>query len=241
MFGTTDVVVRDTVAGVTKAMTIGRQSGDFSAFPPISADGSSVAFASNAAFLVDGDTNGVIDVFRRAVAGGDETPPVLRHPDGLSVPATSPDGAVVDYVVTAEDDTDPDPVVDCRPASGSSFAIGDTTVTCTATDAGGNEATGSFTVHVRGAGEQIEDLRRLLAAIDIPKSLRQSLDAKLAAAAASLGDGDVGDALRRTRVVRRRGSRPVRPAADGRGRRGPGRARRTDPRGVVLSMTPSLR
>ena len=63
---------------------------------------------------------------------------------------------------------------------------------CTATDASGNPATGSFTVHVRGAGEQIDDLQRVLVVItDIPRSMRQSLGAKLASAEASLGDGDV--------------------------------------------------
>jgi hypothetical protein len=43
---------------------------------------------------------------------------------------------------------DPDPVVACQPASGSSFAIGTTTVTCTATDDEGNVATGSFRVTI---------------------------------------------------------------------------------------------
>ena len=37
------------------------------------------------------------------------------------------------------------------------IAIGDTTVTCTATDLYGNTATGSFTVHVKGAAEQLAD------------------------------------------------------------------------------------
>jgi hypothetical protein len=98
----------------------------------------------------------------------------------------------VEYVVSAEDDTDPDPAVVCEPASGSTFAIGDTTVTCTATDASGNEATGSFTVHVRGAGEQIDDLQQLLVSVtDIPRSMRQSLGAKLTAAETSLAGDDV--------------------------------------------------
>jgi Tol biopolymer transport system component len=195
VFDTTDVVVRDTVGATTKAITVGRRAGDFSAFPSLSADGSSVAFASTAAYLVDGDTNDVIDVFRRAVTGADENPPALGLPDPISVPATSPDGTVVEYVVTADDDTDPDPAVACRPASGSTFAIGDTTVTCTATDASGNEATGSFIVHVRGAGEQIDDLQHLFVVVtDIPPSMRQSLGAKLAAAEASLGNGRVDDA-----------------------------------------------
>ena len=78
VFDTIDVVLRDTVAGVTKPITVGRTSGDYSIFPSLSAGGGSVVFASLAAFLVDGDTNGAIDVFRRAVTGADE------HPTGTS-------------------------------------------------------------------------------------------------------------------------------------------------------------
>jgi len=47
----------------------------------------------------------------------------------------------------------------CAPASGSLFAIGTTTVTCTATDVRGNtSAPQSFTVTVKGAVAQLEDL-----------------------------------------------------------------------------------
>jgi hypothetical protein len=39
---------------------------------------------------------------------------------------------------------DPAPVVGCLPASGSTIPLGPTTVTCTATDAAGNQASASF-------------------------------------------------------------------------------------------------
>ena len=191
VFDTIDIVLRDTVDARTKAMTVGRASGDYSLTPSLSADGSSVAFGSRASYLVDGDTNGTIDVFRRPVTAGDENAPALHLPGPISVPATSPDGAVVEYEVTADDDTDPEPTVACEPVSGSTFPIGDSTVECTASDASGNDATGSFTVHVRGAGEQIDDLRQVLVIVrDIPESLRQSLDAKLVAAKAALDADD---------------------------------------------------
>ena len=50
--------------------------------------------------------------------------------------------------VTATDDCDPEPVVMCDPPSGSTFKAGTTTVTCTATDASGNESTSTFDVTV---------------------------------------------------------------------------------------------
>jgi hypothetical protein len=92
------------------------------------------------------------------LAGPDTTPPVLTVPSNVTVDATSPAGAAVSYAATATDDLDPSPKVSCTPAAGATFAIGDATVKCTATDAGGNSANASFTVHVRGAGEQIARL-----------------------------------------------------------------------------------
>jgi hypothetical protein len=41
--------------------------------------------------------------------------------------------------------------VSCAPASGGLFPLGDTTVHCSATDASGNRATGSFLVRVRAS------------------------------------------------------------------------------------------
>jgi hypothetical protein len=79
----------------------------------------------------------------------DATPPALTLPATMTVEATSASGAVATYSVSATDDDDPNPTVSCTPASGSTFPIGENTVTCTATDANGNIATGSFTVIVQ--------------------------------------------------------------------------------------------
>jgi hypothetical protein len=51
--------------------------------------------------------------------------------------------------VTAEDDVDGSLTPVCSPASGSVFPLGTTTVTCSARDSSGNEATATFTVQVR--------------------------------------------------------------------------------------------
>ena len=60
-----------------------------------------------------------------------------------------PNGAEVTYSATANDEVDGNVSVNCTPASGSTFALGETTVECSATDAAGNKATGSFTVKVQ--------------------------------------------------------------------------------------------
>jgi hypothetical protein len=79
----------------------------------------------------------------------DSTPPTLNVPPEVVAEATSASGAIVTYTVSASDADDPAPVVTCTPASGSTFPIGETTVSCTATDAAGHTATASFVVRVR--------------------------------------------------------------------------------------------
>jgi len=65
--------------------------------------------------------------------------PVVNQPSDLIQLTSSPAGVVVNYPEpTATDDLDPDPVVSCTPQSGSVFPIGNTIVTCTATDDAGN-------------------------------------------------------------------------------------------------------
>jgi len=81
--------------------------------------------------------------------GPDTTAPVLTLPSNMTVKATSFAGAAVTFAPTATDDVDGSVAVTCVPASGSTFALGTTTVNCSATDAAGNTATGSFTVTVK--------------------------------------------------------------------------------------------
>lgn len=79
----------------------------------------------------------------------DTTPPTLILPSSVTAEATSAAGAIVNYTVTAVDLVDvTDPVI-CSPASGSQFALGSTTVQCSATDLHGNTTHGSFTVTVK--------------------------------------------------------------------------------------------
>jgi hypothetical protein len=78
------------------------------------------------------------------------TPPILTLPSDITAEATSSAGAAVTYAVTATDAQDGDLTssVSCTPASGTTFPLGETTVNCSVTDAGGLTATGSFKVKV---------------------------------------------------------------------------------------------
>lgn len=58
-------------------------------------------------------------------------------------------GAKVTFLPTATDNCTANPMTTCLPASGTVFAVGLTTVVCTAKDNSGNAATCSFTVKIR--------------------------------------------------------------------------------------------
>jgi hypothetical protein len=62
--------------------------------------------------------------------------------------AEDEEGAIVEYTVSAQDDVDGSVAVTCSPDSGTLFPLGATSVGCSATDASGNRAEGTFTVLV---------------------------------------------------------------------------------------------
>jgi hypothetical protein len=93
--------------------------------------------------------------------------PVITCPAPIVVNATSPAGAVVPFAVQATDNCGV--TVVSTPASGSIFAIGDTTVQSTATDASANQASCSFNVHVKGAAEQTVDLLAAVNSLNLSK------------------------------------------------------------------------
>ncbi len=92
--------------------------------------------------------------------------PIITCPANIVTDATSPKGAVVYFAPPAVDECF-SVSISSTPSSGSLFAIGDTTVTSTAVDGAGNEATCSFTVHVKGAAEQVNDLIALVQALNL--------------------------------------------------------------------------
>ena len=113
----------------------------------------------------------------------DPTPPVLLAP-AIDAEATDPAGVVVGtYPGLSASDALSSAVVACTPAAPHRFAIGTTTVSCTATDAAGNVAARSFEVRVASAP-----------------------DLALAAAASSLQQGGAGSVAL---TVRNHGTGPT--------------------------------
>lgn len=78
----------------------------------------------------------------------DTTPPLLSYPANVTAEATGPSGATVTFETSASDSVSGTVAVVCSPASGSLFALGNTTVSCSATDGAGNTASASVRVIV---------------------------------------------------------------------------------------------
>ena len=84
-----------------------------------------------------------------SVGMSDTVPPVITVPATLNVTATSTNGAVVNFTVTATDQVSGACPVTCVPASGTTFPPGTTVVMATTSDAVGNAATNTFLVSVQ--------------------------------------------------------------------------------------------
>ena len=78
----------------------------------------------------------------------DTTAPVLYVPNDLNVEAQDSNGAYVYYGAYAVDDRDGYITPTCLPSAGSLFAVGVSTVNCTAIDSAGNQAQAHFNVTV---------------------------------------------------------------------------------------------
>jgi probable HAF family extracellular repeat protein len=84
-----------------------------------------------------------------AIPAGDSTPPTVTVPADMTREATGAGGAAVSFSASAHDAVDGDLTPTCSPASGSTFALGETTVTCSATDSHHNTGSNTFKVTVR--------------------------------------------------------------------------------------------
>jgi N-acetylneuraminic acid mutarotase len=104
----------------------------------------------------------------------DVEPPSLTIPLNFTVNATSPNGAVVTFSASATDNSG-FATVSCSPTSGTRYAIGITATNCIATDGSGNTASGTFSVTVLGAPQQIANLLEYIKGMAIPEPHRTQL------------------------------------------------------------------
>ncbi|OLD41845.1 MAG: hypothetical protein AUI60_00365, partial [Thaumarchaeota archaeon 13_1_40CM_2_39_4] len=131
----------------------------------------------------------LIGVFVFSPTTSDTTSPILSVPSDFGVLPTSPEGSVVTFVATAADLDDAASTPVCDPSSGSTFAIGTTTVTCTSTDTHGNTGTASFHVTVLTASEGIQGIIDLIHGANLD-GIANSFDSQLSNALGSLNSGD---------------------------------------------------
>lgn len=115
----------------------------------VPASGTAFALGTTTVTCSATDTAGNTGTNTFTVEVQDVTKPIVTVPADMTVEATGPNGASVTYdEVTAHDDVDGAVDVSCSKASGTTFPLGTTTVTCTATDAAHNVGDSSFTVTV---------------------------------------------------------------------------------------------
>ena len=127
---------------------IGAQSNDLD---DVIGEGSTGVIA-NGSILVARHTRQIVTAFF-----ADITPPVfpVQPPDVVVVATAGASSAVATFPTPIATDASGTPSVVCAPPSGSSFPLGDTLVTCTATDAEGLTATTTFTVSVQAGTDYI--------------------------------------------------------------------------------------
>lgn len=110
--------------------------------------GSTFALGNSAVTCSTQDLAGNASSVAFTVTVQDTTAPLLSTPGNQLLEATSSDGASFNFTVTATDAVTSSLNVACSPSSGV-FALGMTTVNCSAQDNAGNSGSASFTVTVQ--------------------------------------------------------------------------------------------
>jgi hypothetical protein len=85
---------------------------------------------------------------RLPIGAEDAAPPVITTSGNVTVPATSPEGAVAKFTAAGRDKLDGDLPAFCTPASGAMFPVGKTTVSCWASNSLGKLKNTTLTVTV---------------------------------------------------------------------------------------------
>src|SRR5262249_18643849 len=108
-----------------------------------------LALGSHTVTLTVVDPQGSSSSSEVVIVVRDTTGPTVFLPADIAAEATSAAGAPVVWSAAASDAVDGAVMVACSPLSGSTFAIGETPVRCSATDAHDNSTTAGFLVTVR--------------------------------------------------------------------------------------------
>ena len=124
----------------------------------------------------------------------DTTPPVLTLPSNMTIEATSPAGAVATFSATASDLVDGTVGVTCTPPSGSTFALGTTTVSCSANDSRGNSSSGAFTVSV------VDTTPPEITSVTVSPNSIWPPNKKMVAVAVTINVEDIADPVPLTRI-----------------------------------------
>jgi hypothetical protein len=111
----------------------------------------------------------------------DTLPPVVTTSGNVTLNATSPAGAVATFSASAVDLVSGSRPVTCTPASGSTFPIGMTTVTCSASDALAHTGSATLTVTVLGPQQIVTNLISLAEAANFKTNQLQSALQNIAA------------------------------------------------------------
>jgi hypothetical protein len=139
-------------AGITVTYTVSASDVVDGRVAPICTPASGSVFSVGSTLVsctaTDAHANASSKTFTVTVTLADTMPPVVTVPAATTGEATSAAGAVVTFTATALDNVDGPIAPTCAPASGATFPLGATTVTCTATDSHGNSGTAGFTVAV---------------------------------------------------------------------------------------------
>ena len=156
------------------------------------ASGSTFALGTTDVACTATDSGGNIGHGTFTVTIANTTGPAFSGvPANMTVDATQPSGGVVTYTKpTATDLVNGAVAVSCSPASGSTFAVGTATVTCSASDARGNTTSASFTVTVRSAAAQLSNLQTQVTGVGSGTSLAS----KVQSARTALASGDAKQA-----------------------------------------------
>ena len=138
-------------AGASVAFTAGATDAEDDPDPtPVCGPASGAVFALGTTTVACSvtDSGGLSASGSFAVTVVDTTAPAMVLPADQTAEATSAAGASVTFATSSSDAVDGSVAVACDHDSGDTFALGATTVSCSATDTAGNSTSGSFTVTV---------------------------------------------------------------------------------------------